>query len=179
MSGILAVGTAAAVDTVQTGLLNPDWTFVWTAINLVVLYLFLKKFLFDKVGKYMENRSKAVEDSLKKAEQLTQEGNTFLAEQKRLLDEAQNKRRDILAEAQAKAVRDSEAAISEAREESARIIARAEQEIKSQREQMMASLRSDVASLALSAASKVVAENMDTDRNRRLVEEFLDREGVA
>ena len=38
----------------------------------------------------------------------------------------------------------------------------------------MAGLRSEVASLALAAASKVMAANMDSQKNRQLVDEMLD-----
>jgi F-type H+-transporting ATPase subunit b len=44
---------------------------------------------------------------------------------------------------------------------------------------MFKNVRSEVASLALAAASKVIEANMDTESNRVLVNKFIDEAGVA
>ena len=50
---------------------------------------------------------------------------------------------------------------------------RATAEIEAEKQRAIAELRGEVADLALAAASRVVREDMTTDRQRRLVEEFL------
>ena len=46
-------------------MLNLDpWTVLWTGINLVVLYLLMRHFLFKPVTAMMEQRTKAIEDGL-------------------------------------------------------------------------------------------------------------------
>ena len=50
-------------------MLNIDpWTILWTGINLVVLYLLMRHFLFKPVTAMMEQRTKAIEDGLSQAE---------------------------------------------------------------------------------------------------------------
>ena len=50
-------------------MLNLDpWTVLWTGINLVVLYLLMRHFLFKPVTAMMEQRTKAIEDGLSQAE---------------------------------------------------------------------------------------------------------------
>jgi F-type H+-transporting ATPase subunit b len=50
---------------------------------------------------------------------------------------------------------------------------RASTEIEAEKHRAIADLRAEVADLALAAAGKVVGESMTGDRQRRLVEEFL------
>ena len=58
-------------------------------------------------------------------------------------------------------------------------IAQAQAEIASERDRLIGDLRGQVVDLALAAAEKVVRENMDTDRNRRMIEDFINRAEVA
>jgi F-type H+-transporting ATPase subunit b len=46
-------------------------------------------------------------------------------------------------------------------------------EIEAEKQRAMGELRAEVADLAISAASKVVGESLNDQRQRRLVEEFL------
>jgi F0F1-type ATP synthase membrane subunit b/b' len=43
----------------------------------------------------------------------------------------------------------------------------------------MKELQAQVADLVISAAERIIEENMNTERNRRLVERFIAREGVS
>jgi F-type H+-transporting ATPase subunit b len=59
------------------------------------------------------------------------------------------------------------------REELDRVRERATSEIEAEKQRALGELRSEVADLALAAASKVVRETMTDQRQRRIVEEFL------
>ena len=60
-------------------MLNLDpWTVLWTGINLVVLYLLMRHFLFKPVTAMMEQRTKAIEDGLSQAEAAKEEILAFL-----------------------------------------------------------------------------------------------------
>lgn len=160
-------------------MLNVDFTFLWTGINLVVLYLFLKHFLFKRVGNYMDERSKKIEDSMREADEMIAEGAKLKSEQQSLLEAARDDRSYILLEARKKADAETDSIIDGAKHEGERLLANAREEIEREREKMMGELRGEVASLALKAASKVIEANMDSEKNRKLVDEFLDKEGVA
>ena len=56
---------------------------------------------------------------------------------------------------------------------------RASAEIEAEKVRAIAALRADVANLALEAAGRVVRETMSSDRQRRLVEEFLAESSVG
>ena len=58
-------------------------------------------------------------------------------------------------------------------------MAKAEENIAAQREEMYRNLRNEIVSLALSSASKVIEANMDNKANRALVDKFIKEEGAA
>ena len=51
-------------------MLSLDLNLVWTIINLVVLYLLLRHFLFKPVMGIMEKRRQIIEDGLKNAQEI-------------------------------------------------------------------------------------------------------------
>jgi F-type H+-transporting ATPase subunit b len=51
-------------------MLVPDqYTFIFVALNLLVLYFFMKKFLFKPVTEFMEKRKNSIDKALNDAEQ--------------------------------------------------------------------------------------------------------------
>jgi F-type H+-transporting ATPase subunit b len=56
---------------------------------------------------------------------------------------------------------------------------RASADIEAEKVRAIAALRADVATLALDAAGRVVRETMSSDRQRRLVEEYLAESAVG
>ncbi|RCX14320.1 ATP synthase F0 subcomplex B subunit [Anaerobacterium chartisolvens] len=153
--------------------------FIFVAINLVILYFFMRKLLFKPVTEFMEKRSKGIQDSLDSAEK----DKAVAAELKKKYEEQLNTAKaeadKILEEARARASRECDSIISEARKNSELIISKARDEIEREREQSMKDIKSQVAGLALAAASKVIEANMDTEGNRALVDKFIDRVGAA
>jgi F-type H+-transporting ATPase subunit b len=76
------------------------------------------------------------------------------------IKEAQELRKTLMAEASAKADE---------------MVKKAQEEIAAERDRALNSIRVHVANLTLQATEKVLNENMDNDRNRRLIDEFLDK----
>ena len=110
-------------------MLNLDpWTVLWTGINLVVLYLLMRHFLFKPVTAMMEQRTKAIEDGLSQAEAAKQAAQA--------LDQ------------------ENEARLAQAEDDARRVQAEAESRLATERENMLRGARNEVASLALLAAAK-------------------------
>ncbi len=160
-------------------MLDIDFTFLWTAINLVVLYLILNKVLFKKIGNYMNERSKSIEENMSKGEATKAEGEEYRKEQMKLRNDAVDERKEIISDAKIKAQKEADAIVTDARKEASTLISLAHDEIARERQRSMRELRNEVASLALAAASKVIEANMDSEKNRKLIDEFLNKEGVA
>ena len=154
-------------------------TFIFAAINLLVLYLFLNKILFKPVTNFMENRARSIKESLENAETQRNEAGELKRKYEEQLKSARVEGEKILAEAHAKAEREHDAIAIAARKEAEGILEQAREEIDREHDQMLKEIRGQVAGIALAAATKVIQANMDTESNRVLVDKFMNEAGVA
>ncbi len=107
-------------------MLDIDLTFLWTAINLLILFLFLRKFLFNKVTKFMDERAEKIAADIEKGQKIQTEGEAYAKEQKELLKQASQEHSRLLEDARKRANAQYDQTIKEAREAAASIVSRAE-----------------------------------------------------
>ena len=86
---------------------------------------------------------------------------------------AQKKAQDIIQKANVTARQEHDAAVEETRREIERMKQAAQVEIESERNRAFAEMKSQIVSLSLAAAGKVVAKNLDTKENDKLVNDFI------
>jgi F-type H+-transporting ATPase subunit b len=140
---------------------------------LVILYLVA----FRRIGGILEERRSRIEQGLRDADQARVDREQAAAERLRVLAEARNEAEEILVRAQRVADENRERDLAATRSELEQMRERAASDIASERDRALAEVRSQVADLALAAAARVVGETMNTERERRLVEEFLTQVG--
>ena len=61
-------------------MLNLDWNIVWTIVNILVLFLLLKHFLFKPITEMMESRTAEIKNNLKDAEDQKQKASELTAQ---------------------------------------------------------------------------------------------------
>lgn len=152
---------------------------ILVALNLIILYVVLRKVLFKPVTQFMENRTNSIRDSIDNAEKMKSEAEDLKRSYQEQLRNAKAEGEKLIDEARAKADKEHDRLVAEARSEAENILERAREEIERERTQMLKEIRGQVAGLALAAASKVVEANMDTESNRTLVDRFIDEAGAA
>ncbi len=161
------------------GLLFKIPDFVWTMINLVVLYLVLNKVLFKPVTEFMEKRANSIKQQLEDSKKGKEEAAELKETYEKKLVVAHKEADKIIRDATEKAREEHDNIIRQAKAEVEILKERAREEIEIEREEMMKSMRNEVVSLALEAASKVVEANMDTEMNRKLVNDVVSRKNIA
>ena len=151
---------------------------VIAAVNFVVFLVLLWQFAFKPVAAMLAERRERIEQGLRDAEQAKRDREN--AEQERLaaITEARREANDILARAQKVAQDTRDADIKATKEELERMRDRAAAEIEAEKVRAISDVRAEVADLALRAAGRVVGETMSSERERRLVEEFLQGSAV-
>jgi F-type H+-transporting ATPase subunit b len=143
------------------------------AANFVVFLAIIWTFAFKPVSKMLADRKARIEQGLKDAEQARRDRENAEAERVAALTEARREANDILARAQKVAQETRDADIAATKADLERMRERAAAEIESEKQRAITELRKEVADLALRAAGKVVGETLTSERERRLVEEFL------
>jgi len=155
----------------------PD--FLWTIINLIVLYLILKKVLFKPVTEFMENRTNSIKQQLEESKENNQKAMQLKEDYEKMIGSVQMEAEKIRKEAEKKAHERYEEIIKQAKAEAEMLKAKAREEMEMERVEMMKNMRNEIVSLALEAASKVVEANMNTEANRKLVDEIIDNKSIA
>ena len=160
-------------------MLSIDFTFLFTAINLLILYFFVNKFLFKRLGGFMEARSESIAADIEKGRELKTEGDTYRLKYEQMLREGEEEGRRIVAEARDRGEKEYAEILARAKKEAEWLLSKAREEEQLRQEQMAARLKTDVVELAIIAASKIIEANMDTETNRKMVVKFLDNEAAA
>ncbi len=154
-------------------------TAIFTVINLLILYFFLRKILFKRVTEFMENRTRSIKDSIENADMSKAEASKLKQQYEDQIRNAKNEADKILNDARARANKEYDAILSAAKKDAEGILARAREEIEREREQMVKDVRGQVTGLALTVASKVLEANMDNEKNKALAEKFINEVGAA
>ncbi len=153
-------------------------TFIWTIINLLVLYWFLKRILFKKVTDFMDKRSESIKETLINADHEKVQAKKIKEEYDKLIKGSKEDAQRIIDEASKNASKESEKIIAAAKKESENILAKSREEIERERDQMLKEVKNQVALLAIAAASKIIEVNMNTESNKALVNRFINKDGV-
>jgi F-type H+-transporting ATPase subunit b len=156
--------------------INFFWIIVAT-LNFTVLLVILSLFAFGPLRRMLEERRARIEQGLRDAEQARRDRDSAESERVAALQEARREANEIVSRAQKVASETREADIAATREELDRMRERATAEIDAEKQRAIADLRAEVADLALAAATRVVGEEMNESRQRRLVQEFLRETG--
>jgi F-type H+-transporting ATPase subunit b len=159
----------------------PIWQeIVLGTIAFGLLCFVLMKFVFPLMEKTFAARVDAIEGGIKRAEVAQAEANKLLEQYKAQLAEARTEAARIRDEARADAEGIRQDVLAKAREESDRIIAAGNEQLAAQRESIVRELRSEVGSLAVDLASKIVGESLaDEARSRGTVDRFINELGAT
>lgn len=154
-------------------LLNINANVIWTVVDLVILFLLMKKFLFGPVTAMLDQRAAAINADLDDAKAQKQAADVLLADHERQIGEARAEAGRIVADAKRRAEAAYEQKLAQAQEEIQRMQQQAARQIEADRRAMLAQTRREIARLSLLAASKVAQQRMDADNEFALVDDFL------
>jgi len=151
-------------------------TAIFTVINLLITYFILKRFLFKPILNILRKRKSEVEGELSLAEQKLNDADTRLHKASERMDASVHEAASIVANARSQAEVQSEAIVTEAKQEAATLLTRADAEIARMRVTMLNEVRDEVADLSVAIASKVIGQVMDEKRQREMVERLIDEQ---
>ena len=114
-----------------------------------------------------------LEEAIDAATRDRDEAARLLADQQAQIEGARGESQKIIAEARAIAEKLRADTLEKTRQEQQEMLARARRDLAAEHEKAIAQLRREAVDLAIAGASKVVEENLDSDKNRKIVETFL------
>lgn len=148
--------------------------FFWQVLIFVGLIFLLKKFAWKPILDAVNDREQGIKDALLSAENARKEMENLQADNLRILNEARAERDAMLKEAREmkeKMIADSK---NEAQAQGQKMIEQAKAAIESEKNAAMAELKSQVSTLSLSIAEKLLKEELSNKESQtKLVEKML------
>ena len=142
-------------------------------VNFGVLLLLLYLFAYKRILGMLDQRSDRIRESLEEADRVRQESQEQQASMQRALDEGRQAGQRVLVEAREAAERYREQQQEQARAEAEAMLERARVEIRAERDAALEQVRAQFASLAVTAAERIIHRSLDPDMHRDLIDEVL------
>ncbi|MCM1006567.1 MAG: F0F1 ATP synthase subunit B [Ruminococcus flavefaciens] len=152
------------------------WNFIWSAVNIIILFILLKIFLFKPINKIMDERTRSIQEDIDSAKKSREEAEALKQEYAEDINEAKAEAQKIIMKAHEDAEAEKAVILQKSQEEADQLVSDANKAIESKRKRVLAQAQTQIADLAIEAASKIIGENVDDEKNRRLVDEFLSEE---
>lgn len=143
------------------------------AINFLILFFLLQRFLFPRVTQMLDARAARIRESLERAESVQEEARRAEQQFQERLAEARREGQSIVANANQIAQRIQTEAQEKAQRDAEAFLTRARDQIQRETEAAQLQLRQQVASLAILAAGKVIERSLDERQHVDLIERVL------
>ena len=160
-------------------LIGLTYEFWFQIANTVILFLILKKFLFQPVMGIIESREKDIRENLAKGESAKQEGMSFKNEYESKLSTATEQGQEIVKQATLRAEQKEAEIVSNAKTEANAIRQKANKDVEQERQKVMNEIKNDVSDIALLAASKVIEKDIDKSKHKELIDNFIKEVGES
>lgn len=147
------------------------------ALSMLLLFTLLSYLLFNPVRDMLEKRKQRIVDDREAAKREKEEATSYKQEYEKKLQEVDKEVQVILSEARKKAMKNENAIIAEAKEEAARIMARANAEIELEKKRALDDMKQEMIAIASMMAQKVVSASIDTEVQESLIDETLKEMG--
>jgi F-type H+-transporting ATPase subunit b len=145
------------------------WTLVVFGISMYILW----KAAFPRISEALDKRQRAIEESIDSAERTRREADALLAEYRERLAEARSQADEIVTRARRTGEAAENEIVAEARAKREEMMAQTRREIEAETRRAIQQIRSEVADLTVAATEKVTRKTLDSEDQRRLVDEAL------
>ena len=153
------------------------WTMIFAWLNLLILYIFLKKLLFKPVKNMIDSRQKEIDDMYTDAERSRAEANELRSEYEKKISLANEESEEILKKAVRKASLREEEILREADAKAARTLERAAEQVELEKKRAINEVKNAVSEMAIGIAAAVIEKDISKEEHKGLIDEFISNMG--
>jgi F-type H+-transporting ATPase subunit b len=140
-----------------------------------VLFYLLWRIALPRANQTLEERTRNIEGKLEQAERERQEAEELLRKYRQQLASAEDEAQRIIDEARTNADRLRRDLMAKAEQEANRVIEQGREAIRGERDRAVRQLRTEVGSLAVELATRVIGDSLDRDRQLRLIDQYIEQ----
>ena len=156
------------------GLIEFNWSSLMILCNVFILYIILRKFFWEKIKKFMDDRAAAVQDAIDAAEAVNKRADEKMANYSKRIANVEEEGREIIKASKQQADAQAQIIIEEARKQASDIIAKAEKTIELEKSQAMEEMRQEIASIAMLAAEQIVGKEIDNVGQDAIIDQAIE-----
>lgn len=165
---------AAGGDGGGAVLITPKYgTILWTLVTFGVLLFVLRRFAWTPLLTALEAREGQIRSDIEQAKADRVEAQKIVEENRSLLVQARRERAEAVEAGRQDAERLKAEILEEARRQRESLLAQTQQQIQAELRSARSELRKEAADLAIQAAARILAKNLDDASQRKIVEDYL------
>ena len=149
----------------------PDIVFTW--LNLLVIFLIVKKFLFKPIKGIMEKRQNEVKDMYLRAEQAEKKAQNLEAQYTELLTKARLEAAEIVKNATEAAQSKADTIVEQAKVKAMELLEKTQAQIQRERDESLREAFNKVSDVVLITASKLIEKEMTMEDHKEIIEKIL------
>ncbi|MGH3065328.1 MAG: F0F1 ATP synthase subunit B [Gaiellaceae bacterium] len=146
---------------------------IWTLVAFGITFFVLRKFAFGPIQKTIDERRDRIRAAVDEADKSREEARRLLEQHRQLIADAKGDAADILADARKVADAQIARVKEEAEVERERRLEETRRQIEAETKRSLDMIRSEVADLTLEATARVTGKVLDTEDQRRLIDEAI------
>ncbi len=149
------------------------WNFLSQLISFAIIFLILWRWGFPAMLRMLERRQAVIREGVESAEQAKRDLAEATARAEQVIAEARRQGQEVIAQATRAAEREADRIQAEAEARASQFEQQQIERIRQEAARARAEISRMVVTLSINAASKVISKSVDSNDNRRLVEEFV------
>lgn len=155
--------------------LYPHWEELLVgALAFGVLFFFVWKWVLPRVGRLLEERRDKIQGALERAEETRRDAEQELGEYREQLARAREEANRIIEDARRSSDQLRADVQARAEREASATVAKAQDEIRAERDRVFQELRGQVGEIAVSLAGRVLGASLDAEAHQRLIDDYID-----
>ena len=155
---------------------NP-FTLIFAWVNLIILYLFLKKLLFKPIKNMIDSRQKEIDDMYLDAETSVKDANGMKAEYEEKISHVGDECDEILRSAVRRAQLREEEILKEADAKARLTMERAEEQIRLEKKNALNEVKDEISGMAIDIATAVLERDVNQKDHEQLIDDFIEKLG--
>ena len=152
---------------------------IWTVINLLVLTVLMRIFLFKPIMNVIEKRNKMINDDLSQAKESREQAEKLLEDHREQMESVKDEAANMLDDAKKRARDEYDMIVLDARENADRIISQANKDARQTVDKALAGAEGHIMDLAVETAKKLLEQSSNSGLNSSLYDSFLEETGES
>ena len=153
--------------------------FMWTIVTFLIVLMLLKWKAWGPLMSVLDKRAEDIKNALSAADRAKEDAEKASQDYEELVQKAHAEAQKIIADSKAAGERVKNDIESVARENAEAMIGKATTQIEAESQKAIQEIKSSVIDLSIEAAEKIIEKNLNSEDNRKLIDQTLDGIGQA